>query len=76
MNAHRLIAQNEDGYLHIRLPEDIKSGKVEVILLPHQQQVERKIIFKEFFGSWENKKAIEEIDVQITKMRNEWESDI
>lgn len=76
MNAHRLIAKNENGYLHIHLPKDISSKEVEVILLPQQNQIEKKIVFKEFFGCWENKKTIEEIDEQIKAMRNEWERDI
>ena len=58
MNAHRLIAKNEYGYLHIRLPENIQFKEVEVILLPQQNQIEKKIVFNDFFGCWENKMTI------------------
>ena len=34
MNAHKLIAKNENGVLHITLPDEIKSKEVEVFLVP------------------------------------------
>lgn len=47
MQAIRQYAEIEDGYLHLRLPEDFTEKKVEVIILPtekaEQQQNEASI---------------------------------
>ena len=78
MVAHRLISKNENGYLHIHLPEEIKSSEVEVILMPVSPQktlAERKMFLDSLKGGFKTKMTIEEIDEQINQLRNEWERD-
>ncbi|MEO8146710.1 MAG: hypothetical protein ABI723_03680 [Bacteroidia bacterium] len=75
MNAHRLIADNENGHVHITLPKGIDTPKVEIIVFSVTPNEGMKIKFTDYYGCWENKKTIEEIDEQIQKMRDEWERD-
>lgn len=79
MNAHRLIANNENGQLHIILPEEIKSEKVEVILVPLSQSLdlkEKNDLIKNLWGSVNLNRSIDDIENTIKNMRDEWSREI
>mgnify|MGYP000866595676 CR=1 FL=1 len=79
MNAHRLIANNENGQLHIILPEEIKSEKVEVILVPLSQSLdlkEKNDLIKNLWGSVNLNRSVDDIENTIKNMRDEWSREI
>lgn len=79
MYAHKLIAQNENGHLHIVLPKEITTSEVEVILVPIEKEgevIDRKALINELWGSVKFNRTIDEIDNDIRKMRDERDRDI
>ena len=77
MQALRQIVKVEDNLLHVVLPADFKADKVEIIVLPIEEQKEsRKMKNSErFFGSISIETA-EKLHKHINETRNEWERDI
>jgi len=78
MNAIRQIVENNNGTIILTLPDYIQTKKVEVIILPFEEE-EKKSVKKnmsKYRGCLNYNLSIEEIDKQLKKLRSQWERDI
>lgn len=70
MNAVRKIIENTSGTVTIELPEEYRNKKVEVIVLPLEEEEKPKTDLSPFFGKlkWEGDAVAEQ-----RKLRDEWD---
>jgi len=74
MQAFRQIVNVEDNLLHIVLPNDFKADKVEIIVLPINEQ--NKLKNSERFSGAISKETAEKLHKHLNEVRSEWERDI
>jgi len=74
MQALRQIVDVKDNLLHVVLPTDFKADKVEVIVLPVNEQNILKN--SERFSGAISKGTAEKLHKHLHEVRNEWEKDI
>jgi hypothetical protein len=77
MQALRQIVNVKDNFLHVVLPSDFKADKVEIIVLPIEEQ-NRPLKQKnsERFSGAISKETAKKLHIHLNEVRNEWESDI
>lgn len=77
MEAIRRILTVKNNVLNIILPDNYKDKKVELIIFPVEEEIMKaKIDYDQFYGSLKSGLSIDEIDLQLKTIRNEWERDI
>jgi len=74
MEVLRQIVNVKDNFLHIALPSDFKAKKVEIIVLPIEEQ--KKMKNSERFSGAISKETAEKINKHLNEVRTEWERDI
>ena len=74
MEVLRQIVNVQDNFLHIVLPSDFKAKKVEIIVLPIEEQ--KKMKNSERFSGAISKETAEKINKHLNEVRTEWERDI
>jgi len=74
MQVIRQIVNVKDNFLHVVLPADFKAKKVEIIILPIDEQ--KKMRNSERFSGAISKETAEKINKHINEIRTEWERDI
>ena len=76
MEAYRQIVDIKNHTLNILLPDKFKNGKVEVIVLPVEEQVKAKIRKPSDFRGCISKDTATAMLNSIEESRKEWERDI
>jgi len=77
MQALRQIVNIKDNSLHIVLPVDFKADKVEIIILPIEEQNRpSKLKNSERFRGAISKETAEKLHKHLNEVRGEWERDI
>lgn len=80
MEAIRKIVTVKDNQLNITLPEDYNGKRVELIILPAEDNVnmveEKKVDYKKYYGSLKLGITMDDIDKELKTLRDEWERDI
>ena len=77
MQALRQIVNITDNFLHVVLPVDFKADRVEVIVLPLEEQTKpSKLKNSERFSGAISKETAEKLHKHLNEVRNEWERDI
>ena len=77
MQALRQIVTVNDNLLHVVLPTDFKANKVEIIVLPIEEQNKQgKLKNSERFSGAISPKTAEKLHKHLNEIRNEWERDI
>ena len=77
MQALRQIVNVTDNLLHIVLPTNFKANKVEIIILPIEEQNRpSKLKNSERFSGTISKETAEKLHKHLNEVRNEWERDI
>jgi hypothetical protein len=77
MQALRQIVNVKNHSLNIVLPNDFAADKVEVIVLPvDEQKIQPKIRNSERFAGAISKETAEKLHKHLNEVRNEWERDI
>ena len=77
MQALRKIVSVKDNLLHIVLPVDFKADKVEVIVLPIEEQNKPgKLKNSERFSGAISKETAKKMHEHLNEVRSEWERDI
>jgi TolB-like protein len=74
MQALRQIVNVKDNLLQVILPTDFKADKVEIIILPIENQ--HKMKNSERFSGAVSKETAEKLHKHLNEVRNEWERDI
>ena len=74
MQALRQVADEKDNLLHVVVPYDFKTDKVETIVLPIKEQ--HKLKNSERFSGAISKETAEKLHKHLYEMRNEWERNI
>jgi len=74
MQALRQIVNVKDNLLHVVLPADFKAEKVEIIVLPLNEQ--NKLKNSERFSGAITKETAEKLNKHLNEARNEWERNI
>jgi len=74
MQALRQIVNVKDNLLHVVLPTDFRAEKVEIIILPVNENT--KLKNSERFSGAISKETAEKLHKHINEVRNEWERDI
>jgi len=74
MQALRQIVNVKDNLLHVVLPADFKADKVEIIVLPLNEQ--NKLKNSERFSGAISKETAEKLNKHLNEARNEWERNI
>ena len=74
MQVFRQVVNVRDNFLHVVLPTDFKADKVEIIVLPIEEQ--KKIKNSERFSGQISKKTADKLHKHLNEVRNEWERDI
>ena len=77
MQALRQIVNITDNSFHFVLPNDFKADKVEIIVLPIEEQVKSSKMknSERFFGAI-SKETAQKLHNHLNEVRNEWERDI
>ena len=77
MQALRQIVNITDNSFHFVLPIDFKADKVEIIVLPIEEQAKPSKIknSKRFFGAI-SKETAQKLHNHLNEVRSEWERDI
>ena len=78
MQALRQIVNIKDNLLHVVLPIDFRADKVEVIVLPFEEQHKQgaKLKNSERFSGAISKETAKKLHKHLNEVRNEWERDI
>jgi len=77
MQVLRQIVNVTDNFIHLSLPSDFKSDKVEVIVFPVEwQNKPSKLRNSERFSGAISKETAEKLHKHLNEVRNEWERDI
>jgi len=77
MQALRQIVNVKDNLLHVVLPANFKADKVEIIVLPVEEQNKpRKLKNSERFSGAISKDTAEKLHKHLNEVRSEWERDI
>jgi len=77
MQALRQIVNIKDNMLHFVLPADFKADKVEIIVLPIEEQDKPSILKNsERFSGAISKETAEKLHKHLTEVHSEWERDI
>jgi len=76
MEVYRQIVDIKNHTLNLLLPDKFKSGKVEVIVFPFEEQVKAKKRKPSDFRGCISKKTATTILKNIEESRKEWERDI
>jgi hypothetical protein len=77
MQALRKIVNVKDNLLHVVLPTDFKANKVEIIILPFEEQyTTHKLKNSERFSRAVSKETAEKLNKHLNEVRSEWERDI
>lgn len=76
MEAHRQIVDIKNRTLNLLLPDKFKNGKVEVIVLPVEEQAKEKKRKPSDFRGCISKDTASAMLNSIEKSRKEWERDI
>jgi len=74
MQVFRQIVTVKDNFLHVTLPADFKADKVEIIVLPVEEQ--EKMKNSERFPGAISKETAEKLHKHLHEIRSEWERDI
>ena len=77
MQALRQIVNIMDNSFHFVLPTDFKADKVEVIVLPIEEQIKPSKMknSERFFGAI-SKETAQKLHNHLNEVRSEWERDI
>jgi hypothetical protein len=77
MQVLRQIVDVQNQSFSIILPDNFKADKVEVIVLPIEEQKEQPKLknLERFFGAI-SKETAKKLHKHLKEMRNEWERDI
>lgn len=77
MQAYRTHSIVKNGQVTVQLPEGFENSDVEVIVLQTQPSAgavhSKKHHFAKFRGSLKTGLSREELDLQLQKLRDEWE---
>lgn len=81
MEAIRKIMTVRDNTLKITLPDNYNDKRVELIILPADENEpakveEPRVDYEKLYGSLKSGLTTEEIDRQLDALRNEWNRDI
>ncbi len=76
MEAHREIVEIKNRTLNILLPDKFNNGKVEVIVLPVEEQENEKKRKPSDFRGCISKETAKAMLNSIEESRKEWERDI
>jgi len=77
MQALRQIVNITDNSFHFVLPIDFKADKVEIIVLPVEEQIKpSKLKNSERFLGAISKETAQKLHNHLNEVRNEWERDI
>lgn len=76
MEVHRQIVDVKNRTLNIRLPEKFRNGKVEVIVLPIEDQENEKKPKPSDYRGCISKDTAKSLLNSIEESRKEWERDI
>ena len=74
MQALRQIVNVKDNLLHVVLPADFRAEKVEVIVLPVNENT--KLKNSDRFSGAISKETAEKLHKHLNEVRSEWERDI
>jgi hypothetical protein len=76
MQALRQIVRITNNSFHVVLPIDFKADKVEIIVLPIEEQVKPSKMknSERFFGAI-SKETAQKLHNHLNEVRNEWERD-
>ena len=74
MQALRQIVNVKDNLLHVVLPADFRAEKVEVIVLPVNENT--KLKNSDRFSGVISKETAEKLHKHLNEVRSEWERDI
>ena len=74
--AYREIADVVNHQINLKIPDYIKSDKVEIIVIPCfiPEEITPEIDFNKFFGV--SNIGTEKINLQLQKLRDEWDGTI
>lgn len=79
MEAIRKIVTIRDGTLKVELPPHYNNMEVELIILPVVAEApkveEKKIDYTKYYGTLKSGLTVDEIDKQLSDLRNEWNRD-
>ena len=77
MQALRQIVNITDNSVHVVLPIDFKADKVEIIVLPIEEQTKPSKMknSEKFFGAI-SKETAQKLHNHLNEVRSEWERDI
>ena len=77
MQTFRQVVNVKDNLLHVVLPTDFKADKVEIIVIPieNQNQPSQRKNSERFSGAI-SKETAEKLHHHFSEVRNEWERDI
>ena len=74
MQALRQIVNVKDNSLHVVLPADFKADRVEIIVLPLNEQNNLKNADR--FSGAISKETAEKLNKHLNEVHNEWERNI
>ena len=74
MQVLRQVVSVKNNLLHVVLPTDFKADKVEVIVLPFNEQ--NKLKNSERFSGAISKETAEKLHKHLNEVHSEWEKDI
>ena len=72
----RRIVENKDGKIEIEIPPEITSEKVEVTITSMEEDSKKKIDLTKFWGKLNLNMTVDEIDVSLRKLREEWDREL
>jgi len=76
MQALRQIVNVHNNFFQVALPPEFKTNRVEIIVFPVEEKVERKLKNSERFCRAISKGTAEKLHNHINEVRNEWERNI
>ena len=79
METIRKILTVKDNMLQIVLPDEYNNKRVELIILPAEEETakveEKKVDYSKYYGTLKSGLSVDEIDKQLRELRSEWDRD-